>query len=82
MKNLWLFNEGRIAILRKLFKCDSANGCELRKVLSMKKPLLSHHIKILREKGLIKEKKVGREKFYSINPQKRIFVKEIIKLIN
>ncbi len=81
MKNLWIFNKGRLAILLKLLGCDSARGCDLRECLKMKKPLLSHHIGILRKKGLIEEKKEGREKYYRISPRKRNFVKNVVKII-
>ncbi len=81
MKNLWLFHKGRISILHELLGCDTARGCDLRKFLKMKKPLLSHHLGVLRDKGIIEERKDGREKFYRIRPEKRSFIKKIVTIV-
>ncbi len=81
MKNLWIFNEGRIAILCKLLGCSSSRGCDLRECLEMKKPLLSHHLGILRDNGIIEEWKEGREKYYRIRPGKRAFVRDVVRLV-
>jgi ArsR family transcriptional regulator len=37
-----------------------ACACELRKRLDLSAPLLSHHLKVLREAGLVSCAKVGR----------------------
>ncbi len=81
MKNLWIFNEGRIAILRKLSGCKAARGCDLKEYLKMKRPILSHHLGMLRDKGIIEERREGREKYYRIRPRKKAFVENIIKII-
>jgi DNA-binding transcriptional ArsR family regulator len=81
MENLWIFNEGRIAILCKLLGCRSARGCDLKESLKMKPPILSHHLGMLRNKGIIEERKEGRDKYYYIRPEKRVLVKNIIKIV-
>jgi DNA-binding transcriptional ArsR family regulator len=81
MKNLWLFDEKRIAILEKLLQCDAARGCDIRNLLKMKKALMSHHLSLLREKGLVLEEKIGREKYYRIPREKKSFVKKVITLV-
>ena len=81
MKNLWIFNETRIAILRRLIGCRSAGGCDLRECLKMKKPVISHHLGMLRDGGIIEEYKKGRDKYYRIKPKKRSLVKTIIKIV-
>lgn len=81
MKNLWLFDEKRISILQELLRCDSARGCDMREFLKIKKALLSHHLGLLREKGLIAEEKIGREKYYHIPKEKRSFVKKVVALV-
>lgn len=83
MKNLWLFDEKRIAILRKLLQCkDAAPGCDLRDCLNVKKTLLSYHLGVLRNKGFIEETKRGRDKFYRIRRHKIPFVKKIIAVVS
>ena len=81
MKNLWIFNKGRVAILCKLLGCEAARGCDLRDCLEMKKPILSHHLGMLRDKGIIEEWKEGREKYYRIKPKQRLFVRDVVKLV-
>ena len=81
MKNLWIFNEGRIAILCRLFGCEDARGCDLKKCLKMKRPILSHHLGMLRDGGIIEEQREGREKRYRIKPEKRTLVKNIVKVV-
>ena len=40
--------------------------CRLRRSLEMPQPLLSHHLKVLREAGLVSGRKDGRWVYYSI----------------
>lgn len=81
MNNLWVFSEGRIAILCKLLGCEATRGCDLKECLKMKRPILSHHLAMLREGGIIEERKNGREKYYRIRPAKRTLVRNIIKVV-
>lgn len=49
----------RLALIDELGR-DNVCACELRKRLDLSAPLLSHHLKVLREAGLISSAKVGR----------------------
>ncbi len=49
----------RLALVDELGRQDAC-ACELRKTLDLSAPLLSHHLKVLRESGLISCEKVGR----------------------
>lgn len=49
----------RLALIDELGRQDAC-ACELRKTLGLSAPLLSHHLKVLRETGLISCEKVGR----------------------
>ncbi len=49
----------RLALIDEL-AVEEACACELRKRLEVSAPLLSHHLKVLREAGLISCDKVGR----------------------
>ncbi len=81
MKNLWLFHEKRIAILRELARCDRTRGCDIKDCLRMKKALLSYHLGILRDRGIVAERRDGREKYYGIRPQRRRLVNEILRVV-
>ncbi len=49
----------RLALIDELVRED-ARACDLRKQLDLSAPLLSHHLKVLREAGLVTCVKVGR----------------------
>ena len=49
----------RLAVVDELAR-EGACACELRGRLNLSAPLLSHHLKVLREAGLVRCQKVGR----------------------
>ena len=49
----------RLALVDELAR-EGACACELRARLDLSAPLLSHHLKVLREAGLVRTRKVGR----------------------
>lgn len=48
----------------------AACGCDLEGPLSLSQPTVSHHLKILREAGLVEGTKQGRWVFYRVNPDR------------
>jgi len=63
-------DERRRKILSILSK-GSASAGEIAGKFSISQPTVSNHLKILKEAGLINEKKVAQSRIYSLN-QKRI----------
>ncbi len=61
----------RIRILRLLEK-ESLCVCELMIALRLRQPLVSYHLKVLRESGLVKPIKKGRWIFYGIADKKLV----------
>jgi DNA-binding transcriptional ArsR family regulator len=49
--------QSSLAVVDELAREDA---CELRKQFGLSAPLLSHHLKVLRETGLVRCEKVGR----------------------
>ncbi len=49
----------RLALVDELAREDAC-ACELRDRLDLSAPLLSHHLKVLREAGLVQTRKAGR----------------------
>lgn len=49
----------RLALVDELAQ-EGACACELRERLDLSAPLLSHHLRVLREAGLVRCQKVGR----------------------
>jgi ArsR family transcriptional regulator, arsenate/arsenite/antimonite-responsive transcriptional repressor len=56
----------RLALIDELVREDAC-ACELRKQLDLSAPLLSHHLRVLREAGLISCVKVGRRVEVTLN---------------
>jgi DNA-binding transcriptional ArsR family regulator len=68
----------RIRIL-KLLEKESMCVCELMIALGLRQPLVSYHLRMLRESGLVKPIKKGRWIFYKIADKK--LVRRIFKII-
>ena len=56
----------RLALIDELAHEDAC-ACELRARLDLSAPLLSHHLKVLREAGLVSCAKVGRRVEVTLN---------------
>jgi len=70
----------RIKIL-KLLERESMCVCELMGALNMRQPLISYHLKLLREAGLIKPIRRGKWVFYKIADKKVLrMIDKIIEL--
>jgi ArsR family transcriptional regulator len=64
-----LANETRLKMLKLLSKREMC-VCELTVALELTQPTASHHLNILENMGLIKDKKKGKWVFYSVtNPE-------------
>ncbi len=51
----------------KLLKDRDLNVTEIGKHFDMKQPSISHHLNILKNAGVVRDKKVGQEVIYSLN---------------
>jgi DNA-binding transcriptional ArsR family regulator len=58
----------RRRILDLLAECERPVG-ELAAPFRMSQPAISQHLRVLREAGLVRERRVGRERRYRLNPQ-------------
>jgi ArsR family transcriptional regulator, arsenate/arsenite/antimonite-responsive transcriptional repressor len=56
----------RLALVDELSR-EGACACELRKRLDLSAPLISHHLKVLREAGLVETRKSGRRLEVELN---------------
>lgn len=70
-------DERRRTILRILSRGDMSAGDIARK-FNISQPTVSNHLKILREAGLINEKKVKQNRIYSLNREE---LREVIDTI-
>ena len=60
-------NEVRLKILFLLQQEEQMCPCDLSDVLEMSMPAISQHLRKMKDKDLVKSKKVGQTIFYSLN---------------
>jgi ArsR family transcriptional regulator len=70
-----LGDETRLHIIMEMLKvasskehCEGMRVGEIAKVTNLSRPAMSHHIKILKDSGLIKCREEGRMNFYFLDP--------------
>jgi len=63
-----LSDQNRLRILEKLREGERC-VCELQSTLGLAQPLLSHHLRTLREAGLVRDRRAGRWVHYSLVPE-------------
>ena len=56
----------RVKIM-ELLKDGELNVTEICKHFDMKQPSISHHLNILKNAGIVKDRKVGKEVYYDLN---------------
>jgi ArsR family transcriptional regulator len=61
-------DETRLAILTMLHDGEMC-VCEIMEFLSVSQPAVSHHLRILRQAGLINDRRQGKWIFYSLDPE-------------
>lgn len=63
-----LADETRLAILRQLRERGEVCACDFQACCAVAQPTVSHHLKVLREAGLVTGEKHGLEVRYRLNP--------------
>ena len=63
-----LSDETRLGIIRKLGAGERC-VCDLQDALDAAQSRLSFHLKVLKEAGLVSDRKQGRWAYYSLNPE-------------
>ena len=59
----------RVAIVSRLACCDECCVCDLTATFDLSQPTVSHHLKILREAGLVESEGRGTWAYYRIVPE-------------
>ncbi|WP_127533614.1 ArsR/SmtB family transcription factor [Paenibacillus kobensis] len=62
-----LGDPNRQDIIMKLAERGRLNVNQITEMIALSRPAVSHHLKILREAGILKADKLGKEKFYYLN---------------
>jgi ArsR family transcriptional regulator len=58
----------RLSIVRQLSACDECCVCDLDACGRVSQPTVSHHLRVLREAGVISAEKRGTWVYYSLEP--------------
>lgn len=70
-----LGDERRLRVLEMLGAGERCI-CEIQELLPLSQPLLSHHLRVLRQAGLVASRPAGRWAYYRIVPEALIEVRE------
>ncbi|MGM0471580.1 MAG: ArsR/SmtB family transcription factor [Bacillota bacterium] len=76
-----LADEKRLRIINLLAGVDELCVCDLTEQLALSQPNMSHHLKLLKEAGLITAAKRGRWVYYSLNHEELAKVTEELQSI-
>jgi ArsR family transcriptional regulator len=57
----------RIGIVNRLAACDECCVCDLTAAFDLSQPTISHHLRLLREAGLVEASKRGTWSYYRLN---------------
>lgn len=69
----------RIAIIGLLETTDEMSVTEIYEKLQMEQATASHHLNILKNKGVLHSKRIGKNTLYSINP---VSILQLVDCIN
>jgi ArsR family transcriptional regulator len=58
----------RVEIVRRLSCCDECCVCDLNAVFDLAQPTISHHLKVLRDAGLVEAQRRGTWAYYRLVP--------------
>src|SRR5512140_805783 len=64
-----LADPARVAIVNRLAAADEVCVCDLNAALDLAQPTVSHHLKVLREAGLVESSRRGTWAFYRLVPE-------------
>ncbi len=58
----------RVAIVNRLASCDECCVCDLTGAFELSQPTISHHLKVLRDAGLVESSRRGTWAYYRLVP--------------
>jgi ArsR family transcriptional regulator len=69
----------RLSIVRQLSLCDEVCVCDLDAGVAVRQPTVSHHLRVLREAGIIRGERRGTWVFYRVEPAALERLRSIIR---
>src|SRR3954463_4613078 len=58
----------RVAIVNRLAGCEECCVCDLNEAFDLSQPTISHHLKVLRDAGLVESSRRGTWAYYRLVP--------------
>ena len=58
----------RLTIVRQLADCDGICACDFTDSCDVSQPTISHHLKVLREAGVVSSERRGSQVYYRLAP--------------
>ena len=59
----------RLSIVRKLAACDGICACDFTDITDVSQPTVSHHLRVLREAGVVTSERRGSWVYYRLAPE-------------
>lgn len=59
----------RLSFVRQLAESDGVCACDFSECCSVSQPTISHHLKVLREAGVVTSVRQGTNVIYSLSPE-------------
>ena len=59
----------RVAIINRLGQCEECCVCDLTGAFELAQPTISHHLKVLRDAGLVESSRRGTWAYYRLVPE-------------
>jgi DNA-binding transcriptional ArsR family regulator len=69
----------RLAIVRELAGSSEACACDLTSCCDVRQPTVSHHLRVLREAGIVASERRGQNIFYWLTPEASIRLVELAR---
>ncbi|MFA5930578.1 MAG: metalloregulator ArsR/SmtB family transcription factor [Candidatus Micrarchaeia archaeon] len=66
----------RLKVLRLILRSELC-ACELPKMVKVSQPAVSQHLKVLREAGLVRMRKDGKKRIYSLTARGRKILADV-----
>jgi ArsR family transcriptional regulator len=68
----------RVLLVNRLAQCDEACVCDLTAASELSQPTVSHHLRILREAGLVEAERRGTWSWYRLVPEAVAALRDVL----
>ena len=70
----------RVAVASTLLQADELCVCDLSWIVERPQALVSHHARVLRERGLVRSRREGKMVLYSLTAEGRVLLDSVLAL--